>query len=295
MALKREICFREIGIFLLIFVAVLFYTCQPEKTETPIKGNLKVYTDISLYPITKRLADEFQSLYRNAKLEVIPLLTNMGIAKIINDDSCSIFISSREFNKEEKEIIQKNNLPIRTLNFLFDGIVLIGNKKSSIDSLTKEDLTQYLLQKKYSGKIVMPYKNSGIYDAIKDNFLMGKDPEAPEFVTDELDVIKIVKNNPDKLGLVGRNLINDSSDVKMLRLGKLSAVTMEVVFYDTHPAYLFQKSYPLTRKCVIFLRENYVGIAGGFSTFITFTDGQKIVLENNLAPAAVPVKLKSNY
>lgn len=292
--MKKKTLNKYLLILFFIGFSFAFYACQSERTESPIKGNLIVYSDVSLYPITKKLADEFQRLYKEAKLEVVPVLTTEGIAKIINDE-CSIFISSRDFNKEEKEIVTKNNLNIRTYDFLYDGVAVIGNKKSKTDSLTQEELTEYLLQKKYTGKIVMPYKNTGTYDFIKDDILMGKEPVTPQFVSDERDVIKIVRANPNKIGLIGCNLLDDSSDVKVFKVGKISALTMEMTFYSIHPGYLYKKTYPLARKCVVFLRENYIGLAGGFTTFITFTDGQKIVLENNLAPAAVPVKINNNY
>ena len=62
-------------------------------------------------------------------------------------------------------------------------------------------------------------------------------------------------------------------------------------YYKPYVAYLLSESYPLVRTTAIFLNDIGVGLASGFATYLTSHDGQKVVADNNLGPATVPVKM----
>ena len=106
----------------------------------------------------------------------------------------------------------------------------------------------------------------------------------------EEDVIKDVVKSNNQIGFVGLNSIRDSSKIKMLQIGVMNNYP-EIDYYQPHPGYFLNYVYPLSRTIYIFLNETGLGLASGFTTYLTSYAGQKIVLMQNLAPAAVPVKL----
>jgi len=66
------------------------------------------------------------------------------------------------------------------------------------------------------------------------------------------------------------------------------------VYLEPHPGYFVQGLYPLSRLVLVYVNEINLGLASGFATFLTGNEGQKIVLENKLGPATVPVRIISN-
>jgi phosphate transport system substrate-binding protein len=279
--------------FVLLFFVIIFLCGCEEKKETSTKGSLTVYVDESIYPLIKIEADSFAVLYTEAKLKLIPVSAREGIAGIVNNES-EIFISSREFNEEEKIVCEKNKLEIKTLKFCYDGIALITSFETYLDKIKYEELKKLLKGKYETVSAVMPGKNSGIYEYLQ-NEVMGKENLTNVQVTnDEKNVIEIVKRVQNKIGFVGYNLLNDSSGVKILNVGLREQSGVKDVYLEPHPGYFVQRLYPLSRLFLIYINEINLGLASGFATFLTGNVGQKIVLDNKLGPATVPVKLISN-
>lgn len=278
-------------IVLVFFVLsfILINGCD-ERPESPVKGSLVVYADESIFPVVKIQVDTFLVLYPDAKIDLIKLSAREGIAKMINDKA-ELFISSREFNEEEHQAVIQNKLDIKTMKFCYDGIAAITSYETQLENISFEQLQDLLNGKFTQVTTVVPGKNSGVYEYLSKEILNGSELNNSEVVQSESEVIEIVKSSINKIGFVGFNLLNDSSQVRILNLGLRVQGGLQDSYLEPHPGYFVQRLYPLSRTCVIFLNEVNIGLASGFATFLTGNDGQKIVLENNLGPAAVPVKV----
>ena len=62
-------------------------------------------------------------------------------------------------------------------------------------------------------------------------------------------------------------------------------------FYYTHPAYIADKSYPFIREVYVINRETFNGLGSGFIQFLTYENGQRIVLRGGMVPATMPIRL----
>jgi ABC-type phosphate transport system substrate-binding protein len=129
--------------------------------------------------------------------------------------------------------------------------------------------------------------------------LDGKDPKTAEIDSSEENIIKTIKNGSNKIGIVSFNLVQDSSKLNFVQIGQLEKSVdsttksgdLNVDYYSPHPGYVFKGLYPLKQTIYIYLNELEMTPASGFTTFLTSYEGQKIALQQNLAPAAVPVKI----
>ena len=281
--------FRLIILFVLIF---FLWGCE-EKKETSTKGSLIVYVDESIFRMVKIQVDTFSVLYKEAKIELIPASARGGITKIVNNEA-EIFISSREFNPEEKIVSKKNDLEVKTLKFCYDGIAVITSFETYLDKINFNEVKN-LLEGKYESAIaVIPERNSGIYAYLQNEIMKSERFSNVEIALNEQNVVDIVKQNKNKIGFVGYNILNDSSGVKILNVGLREQSGIKDVYLEPHPGYFVQNLYPLSRLIRIYIHEPNLGLASGFASFLTGNEGQRIVLSSKLGPATVPVRIRSN-
>jgi phosphate transport system substrate-binding protein len=273
--------------FIPALILLFFFGCT-EPAETPTKGNIIVGVDESVYPLMVKEKDSFQSKYPDSKIKLEEINLHDGIVNFING-KYKMFIGSRKFNKSESDYINSQKLYVRTFKFCFEGIAVITSKRNSINEIKLDDLKELLSGKLNNYTAVLPEANSGVYAYIKDSLMNGSSTFHASSAGSEQDVIKEIINSKNKIGFVGSNSIQDSSRIKILQVGVNNYP--EIDYYQPHPGYFLNDVYPLSRTIYIFLNETGLGLASGFTTYLTSYQGQKIVLSQDLAPAAVPVKL----
>lgn len=277
-------------LLLIPLLTVWFAGCKPEPKETPIKGKLNCLVDESLFNVVKDEKDIFTDLYKETKVELAAVKAREGIAAVLNGDA-KMFVSSRNLNDEETAFMKKSNSGIKVFKFSYDGLVLIVKNNENIDRMMIDDLKNLLLGVDKRYKITIPEQNSGVYEYLKNNLLEGKEPVNVSIAQNENEVINKIKEGKSVIGIVGYNTLKDLSDLKILKIGVKETLSTGTTYYEPHPGYFVNGEYPLMRANVILINELGLYVASGFTSFLTSTDGQKIVLKNNLGPAAVPVKL----
>ncbi|MBI1938362.1 MAG: substrate-binding domain-containing protein [Ignavibacteriales bacterium] len=277
-------------LLLIPVLTVWFAGCKPEPKETPTKGKLNCLVDESLFNVVKDEKDIFTDLYKETNVELTTVKAREGIAAVFNGDA-KMFVSSRNLNDEEKAFMKKSNSGVKVFKFSYDGLVLIVKNNESIDRIMIDDLKNLLLgvDKKY--KITIPEQNSGVYEYLKNELLEGKEPVNVSIAQNENEVINKIKEGRSVIGIVGFNALKDFNEIKTLKIGIKENYSTGTTYYEPHPGYFVNGEYPLMRANVILINEIGLRVASGFTTFLTSTEGQKIVLKNNLGPAAVPVKL----
>ncbi len=275
--------------FNIAFIILVLAGCSEPK-ETPTKGYLKAYADESLKNVIVAERNRFVSLYKDAVINLEFLPAREGIVKVLNNEA-KLFVSSRELNKEEKDYIAKNKLEIKAFKFCYDGIAVIVPVKSIVKEIKISALKDILEGKNTSFKIFMPQKNSGVYEFIKEKLLNGKEPRNVNVTVTEHEVIENTINTRNAIGFVGINTINLNNKIKVLKVGTGEMSPGGEAYYGPYQGYFVNGAYPLTRTAIILLNEIGLGVASGFATFLTSNEGQKIVADNELGPATVPVKL----
>lgn len=275
-------------IFFFLSITFIFSACQ-ERKISPIKGVLKCYVDESLYNLVKAERDSFVVRYPESKIELISVKAREGIAAILNKEA-DLFISSRNLNDEERSFYEKSKSGMRGFKFCFDAVVPIVRENDLKEKITVDEIKDLLAGKTHNYTVFVPEHNSGVYEYLKGNLLENKEPQNISLVKSEDEVIKMVKSKKKSLGFVGLNTLENIEGVRILEVGIVRAKN-DVLYYRPYVAYLVSQTYPLIRTTTIFINEIGIGLASGFSTFLTSYEGQKVVSKFNLGPATVPVKM----
>lgn len=161
-----------------------------------------------------------------------------------------------------------------------------------IDRIKLSDLKDLLRGDSKKYRVFIPQKNSGIYEYLQKDILEGAELAGVEVVNSEFDIKEKVLNTRNSIGLLGYNTLDeDTSEVRMLKIGWMKNPTIGEIYFEPHQAYFINGDYPLTRLIYFILNDKRFGVATGFSSFLTGNEGQTIIKEEKLGPATVPVKL----
>jgi hypothetical protein len=286
------------GIF--IIAAILFYGCNQSQVS-PTIGNVSVEVDDAVFPIIHNEVIAFDSLYKQVKIELKETTPLQGMVNILNNKS-KMFISTRYFNKRQSDFIDSQKIDVRIFKFCYNAVAIISSKNSSIDKIRVDEIKDALLGKDMRYSFVLPRNSSGTFQYIKEEVLDGQDPKNALFALNDEEVVKKIVKSSSLIGIVSFNTIQDSSKIKFIQVGQLQKnsgqggnKSINVDYVIPHPGFVLKNYYPFKQMVYIYLYDIEVGPASGFTTFLTSYEGQKIALGENLAPAAVPVKINDYH
>lgn len=283
----------------LFYIAIVFiYTivfiagCQ-EPQVTPTKGYLNAAVDEAVYPVVIKESVVFDTLYKTAKIDLKKVTPFDGIAGILNGNY-KMLVSTMGLNQKQQDFVNNNKIGLNIFKFCYNAIAVIAPKNSSIQNIRIDEIQSLLLGSSNNIRIVIPQTNTGTYQYILEKILNGKAPKNVEVVPSDSAVFAVVKNSTDKIGLLSFNTVQDSSEIKFLKVGEFNQNKLDDNYYEPHPGLVYKDYYPFKETVYIYLNEKGRSVASGFTTFLTSYLGQKIALGQNLAPAAVPVKINQN-
>jgi phosphate transport system substrate-binding protein len=289
-----------------LFIVILLVGvsgCYEEEKETPTKGNLVLAIDESVAPTMRLVVKDFERLYIEAKINMKIESAREGIADLLNEHLTCV-ISSRDFNKEEKEVIAKFNLNIQTYKIADDGIAIIVNKQNLISQLDLLQIKKIFsgeakdwktINKSYSGpiRIFGENQNSGCYEYLKDKVMAGINFSNSIYpCTSSTHILNMVSKAPNSIGWVGLSYKpKDNKEIKVVEVAAYDSNSIVQNYFEPYPAHIYRKYYPLSRPIFIFSRDAGMGLGSGFVAFITHSEGQKIINESGLVPATQTVRL----
>jgi phosphate transport system substrate-binding protein len=294
---------------IIIFLAIGFWGCQSDsKKESPTAGRMELLVSETVSPVATQMAERFEDLYPDARIDVISTSASDAIACLLND-SVEAVIVSRPLNKDEEAFIQKRELRIGKQEIAIGGFVIIVNSKnpieglrvSQIDSIFKGSTNRWrdLGWKNSSSlfRFFLPGPQTDIFDFIDNQFLHGaKLSPNFAFVPSIDSIINSVSINPLGIGIVGLNYYDTMyNKIRFLELSEKTKLTDSLgvsgKYFSPAQAYVYRKHYPLRTSVYIYSNTKSVGLASGFVSFAMSIQGQKIVMNNKLVPATMPVRI----
>ncbi len=307
--MKNNVNSKLFSLFLpALLISVSFISCNNEKRESPTEGELTLISSEDLYPIMQLQAQDFQRVYEKTKIVHLSSSTRDAVVQLLND-SVKLIASGRDFNDEEKSVIQKNNLDVTVTKTAFDAVAVVVNSNNSIKKLTTVQLNEIFSRKiknwkelheaKLRGEIFIAIgdPNSGVHEFVKQKLNNGKKIEAVIYpCSTTSQVIEIVKGNTNAMGFISSCWLNDlPENVKSLELGdpnfRRDSSQTEMEYFSPHQAYVYKNYYPLTRTVYLLGHNVGRGVGLGFMSFVAGVEGQKIFVKNGLVPATMPVRL----
>ena len=292
----------------LLFVGLLFlFGCGEERKETPTKGKVTVAVAESVFPVLEQEQQKFEELYPEAHVDLHMTTSREAIALLFND-SVSVIVSARPLNTEERGVAKSANLTFGEFKLAIDGIAVIVNNENpvkqlrttQIDSILNGSLTDWK-KAGWNGSaspiaVCLPDRNTGTFDSLSLYTKHDEQQMHPVKITaSSSEMIHFVHEHENAIGFVGVNWYSSQKDsVKALALNDPSApdsLGIKGKYFGPHQAYMYQKFYPLIKDVYIYTRGDIYGVASGFTSFMTSSAGQKIILNSGLVPATMPVRL----
>ncbi|MDR3366745.1 MAG: substrate-binding domain-containing protein [Prevotellaceae bacterium] len=303
---------------IIIFACILLILggCNRKKitrTDTPTSGVATLVSDDCYGNITQEEVDVFEAL--NQKAFLLPIYTNEkeAVALLLND-SVRLAILARDLTEAEKLSIKARNRQLvpRSQKIGVDGIAIIVHKHNP-DSLISLETLQKVMTGKVSawkqlnassklGEIVVVFDNptSSTVHFIRDS-VCGSEPltgDRLHATSNNQAVLDYVIKNPNALGIIGVNWISNPHDstqlsfnskIRVLAVSRTHPATHSSS-YKPYPAYLYLRSYPLTRDVYAVLTDLRGTLLSGFTHFVASDRGQRIILKSGLVPATKPIR-----
>ncbi len=313
---------KIISLFFALSFALSFSSCDfSEIKSTSTTGEMKMAVDENQEPLMKAEVAEFERLNKEARVKLEFAPTNKVIADLINGD-VKIIVSSRMFNQEEKQILEKNKTEFKEHPIAIDGIAFIVNPSNPIIRVTSEDLRKVLtgeikqwsaissqdeeqnkMLKSFAGSAgdkIMPFiqrKNSSTFDYVKDSVLKGADyGNNSTICSTSVQILNSIRDSKGGVGIISMSWLSKGvqdeidSTVRPLRISKIRDSGRQDDFAEFHQGYLANGNYPYRRTVYLITTEQDIRLSTGFTTFMIRTDGQKIILKNGLVPVSQPVR-----
>ena len=265
----------------------------------------------SVAPLIQSEKQKFEELYPQTHVELRTMDAREAIARFFNSDTVKAIVSSRPLNREEQNAAKRFNLKFGEYQVAIDAVAMITNlenpctqlRTTQLDSIFTGSLTRWddlHSAEAHSGSIELcfPNRNSGTYEVVASTILKGKEFVKPaQRVNTSLEMIHYVTHHPKSLGMIGLNWLHqhqNSEKVRVLEIADPNApdsIGTRGKYFSPHQAYVYQRYYPLTKNVYIYSRADVYNVAAGFLTFVTSAPGQKIVMNEGLVPATMPVRL----
>jgi phosphate transport system substrate-binding protein len=291
------------------FLALIAISCAPEEPrETPTEEKLTMITSEDVFPVIDLEVQDFSRIYTKTKVANHSSTARDAIVQLLND-SVKLIVIPREFNKEEKNVVEKNQLEVHSSKIAYDGVAVLTNSANAISKISVEQLHAILTGnvQRWSGikgsgisnAIVVGIgdPNSGVYEYIKNRLLPNeKFTSVVNYCKTSADIVAFVKEHPNAIGFVAISWLEGKpNNVNVLEVGdpnfKQDSTSRELEYFAPLQAHIYRDFYPLSRSIYVYTHNVGKGVAIGLSSFMVGNQGQKIIVKNGLVPATVPVRL----
>lgn len=300
-----------------IWLFILFscgpYNPKKDDNDTVNTGTIKIAADESLQLLTESEVEAFLTQRPNADIKMQFADEKTVMEKLMKNE-VELVIVSRDFSPKERKSLKKEEIIPKSFPFARSGVALVVNQKLRLEELKFEDLRNILkgkitkwnelndtlLEKKI--KVVFDHQYSGNARMLRENLLNNKNfnQKVVFAAKSTKEVIDLVKKDESTLGVLGMSWISDVDDKKSMKMRenlRILAISKPFGSDSTHgfylpsQAYLKTKIYPLTKTVYVLHRSHKVGLAFGFTNFLTKQKGQLVILKHGLGPTNPPTRI----
>ncbi len=310
--------------YIFVFSMMIFFSgCKFDEIKSvTTTGELTIVVDENVEPLMKAEIKEFERLNPEAKVKIKVAPTKVAKADLINGETKFIVVT-RNFDDEEKAVLEKNKTEVKEYPIAVDGIGFIVNPKNPVKKVTSDDLKNIFTgkftkwteikseqdksQDEEAGKffkgsidkikLFIQRKNSSTYDYVLDSILKKTEYSNTAVVcSTSAQVLYNVRNIENAIGIINMNWLTTGnadtidSTVKTLKVSRIGDNGRQYDFAEFHQGLIYNASYPYRRTIYVFSTEQDMKLSSGFITFLLHNEGQKVVLKNSLVPVSQPVR-----
>lgn len=296
--------------FLIAIISLSLFACNNEPKgkefkDTPTEGSITVSCDESLKPIMEAEKEVFESLYPNAKINMVFMSEYDAIQYMLND-SARFAIVTRDLLPEEVEVLNSQQISHARYHKLgYDAVGFILNTANTDTSFSLKQIYGLLSGQLNNWKqlnpnsklgdiqVVFDSPKSGAIRLLKDSVLKGSALGKNCFaLKSNPEVLDYVQKNKNAIGIIGVSWISDTDDTQSkfflsnVKVAEVEPILMRVVGITNKPIQgnIALKQYPYYRMIRVASREMREGLGTGFASFMESEPGQKIILKGGLVP-----------
>jgi phosphate transport system substrate-binding protein len=303
----------------LTLTACLVSSCKDKKsqdgrTDTYSSGAISFVSDESFSPIIEEERFVFQHDYTDAKVTPIYTSESDAINRLLSGKTWLAF-AARDFKPSELKNLEAKSYRPMAIKLAYDALAFIVNRNNSDTLISVQDIkaimqgkiTQWSQLRKGSnrGNIMVVFDNpkSSTVHYVEDSILGGKPITNSNVVAvnKTAEVIKYVEQNPNAIGIIGNNWLNDKHDSTNLtfnrdiRVMSVSPIHPATTVNSRKPFqyYIYNGQYPLIRTIYALLNDPRQGLPWGFAHFIESPKGQRIVMKAGLLPVLGDINVRN--
>lgn len=306
---------RKVNLFIGVICLFTIVSCNRnqngEPEDTPTSGKINISVDETFKPIIDTEISTFESIYKNAKINVSYKSEGNAFQDLL-DDSARVIIVTREFTPEEKKRFEDIKLYPRITKIAYDAVSFVTNNSNPDTQFTNDQVKKIITGEIGTWKQLNPKSVNAPIEIVYDNNNSGTLRFLKEYAGNKNisknssagnsseSVIDYVSKNKNALGVVGVTWVSDRRDstlmsfvnkVRVVEISPPDSSEGRGEFYKPYQAYIAIKYYPLWRTVYIISREARSGLGTGFASFVASDRGQRIILKSGLVPASIPVRL----
>ena len=293
---------------LCIAATIFFISCGNDKSTAPPdtkeSGTIHISADESFKPVIDAQIAVYESSYPDT--HIIPHYKPE--AECLKDflvDSIRMIIATRGFSETEEQIIMDSlKVDPSKMVIAFDAVAVIVNKEAQ-DSLFSMDEIKEMLLAKGNNKFIPVFDGVNatstvrfIIDSVLGGQSLGTNVTAAKSSEGVIDYVSKTKN---AVGFIGVSWIGNNDDSTQLTyLDKIKVAQLESRnkrepgVYVTPAQYnIYYNRYPMVRKLIYTLKEKHIGLAHGFSYFLTGQRGQLLFKRSYLMPAQMSFNIRN--
>jgi len=262
--------------------------------DSPTSGVLRVVAEPDVATLVRATADAFEAGYPDARIAVEARTSREAMADVFGNRA-DLAVIGREIETIERQAATEAGLEMEAYRWAHDGVAVIVHPLNPVLQVSCDDLRDALSRETVSwGEFggpdrsvvpVLPEPESGLAQFVALRLLGRMDVPVPAVTAaDDSAIQAAVRGQRDALGFVSAASLRPG--VRALAVSR----TKGLPYVDLDAETVYGQEYPLTRTVHIVTRVPGVKLGGGFITFATSDDGQRLVKDAGFVPATVPVR-----
>ena len=293
--------------FMFTFLLLILMGCSGENErkdlDTTTSGVLHISVDESFKPVIDSQIQVFEALNPKAKI-IADYKTEAACLEDFKTDSTKLIIVTRGLSKDEEQYYKKKFFVYpKWSKVANDGLAIIINN-SDKDSLFTMAKIKGILSGSTGDKqnaVFDGLEGSSGFRYAQDSIMKGGKIDMSRVFGEKSseEVIKYVEKNKNVIGFVGVSWIGNAEDttqLSFLNKVKIASVLCECpdnAFVKPYQANIMTRRYPMVRGLYYVSKENYSGLATGFSNFLDSERGQLIFRRAYLGPGKMNFMIRS--
>ncbi|MCX7879746.1 MAG: substrate-binding domain-containing protein [Ignavibacteria bacterium] len=292
-----------IKIVQLIFILVLA-SCGKEEVQKPDSRKITVYCDESIYPIIFPCVQHYDTIGSLVKLTFRKTSAWDAMAKLLSREADAIVIA-RSYTRYEDSLMKAFNVsPHTRLTLARDALVFYVNKDSPLDTLTDEQIRNFLTDRKYSLKKIYPklvaepiFVSNGILSSelvnLNNLVLKNRNLTRPLKIFNSHDSVKnFVKANSNSIGIGYLSHLFAEPDLRALPISFIDSANRYIFPHNVNQPNILRANYPYIVEHYIFVLDKLNDNSMTFARYL-FKPGfpQKFFFERGIVPSNAEFRL----